>query len=160
MGNHQQCMRNLPSLIPQTDDKVISRANSLGQYFFPKHRYGWIIAILNCLMIFFPFHVIFSGGCIFTILQIHIGRVIYIVEQNPVANPSKIRLPLPWVFWRDCKRGGDEGERGGASVTWVVAFLPVGQFSLPTLRWDMHANLLWALSLLGSSFGSSGCLPY
>lgn len=39
-GNHQQCTRNLLSLRPQTDDKVISRANSLGQYFFPKHRYG------------------------------------------------------------------------------------------------------------------------
>lgn len=64
-GNHESCTRNLYSLLPQTDDKVISGANSPGQYFFPKHRYEWIIAILNCLMIFFPFHVIFSGGLYF-----------------------------------------------------------------------------------------------
>lgn len=51
-GIHECCTRNLCSLLPETDDKVISGANSPGQYFFPKHRYGWIIAILNCLMIF------------------------------------------------------------------------------------------------------------
>lgn len=180
VGNQQQCTRNLLSLRPHTDDKVISSANSLGQYFFPKHRYGWIIAILNCLMIFFPLSCNLFRGLYFYHLansywqsDIHC-RIKH--SSQSIKNQAAVALGFGG---RNCKKGrrrdgqgrcfddvGCHFLAGGLAVLladpkmgWALQF-PPGSFSSGFKFWLFEVFALLATAVWGTQAIRPGSEPF
>lgn len=147
----------------QTDDRVIRRANSPGQYFFPKRRYEWIIAILNCLMIF-PLScnlfrgVVFLPSCKFILAEWY---TLSNKTQWPIYQKSGCRCLE--IFWKEMK-GKEESwgkwrlGRCSEGVQWLAHPCWASRAPGSSLRPAEYPDLLQTLFLLSWSSGSLGAL--